>query len=204
MIVVSRLLALMAFTLVLPACQPAPELPKCELKEVNHLKDIDFAQEAISSRSKHWTGIQHAGEKSFTVNFDGPVAIIEKTGTQPWFLYRQRLRSGDFSERKLVFSAEVKLIPSSNSVDARASVGGLRLSAISSNGKPSKRVEQGVPKDSEYGDWQSLQLIALIPKNTQTLEVSFFHELDGAMHIRNPSLREVRQDSEACSESQQI
>jgi hypothetical protein len=186
--------------LCISGCQPVPDVPACTLGEKNFLNDADFSAEAASSRSKHWTGIQHAGEKSFRVTFEGPIAVIEKTGSQPWFLYRQRLKTTQLADVKMAFSAEVKLTPASSgvAVGKMEIPGGLRLSAMGPSGKPILRLESRIPADGEWDDWQFLQVVVQVPKATKALELSFFHESEGTLRVRNPSLREVDATSEHC------
>ena len=196
---VTRSLLALIILLCISGCQPGPDLPACTLGEENFLNDPDFSAEAASSRSKHWTGIQHAGERSFRVSFDGPIAVIEKTGSQPWFLYRQRLRTTQFADQKMAFSAEVKLTPPSGvTMEQMETPGGLRLSAMGSSGKPILRLESGVPAHSERDEWQLLQVVVQVPEATQALELSIFHESEGTLRVRNPSLREVDETSGKC------
>ncbi|MCB1848501.1 MAG: hypothetical protein KDI04_14295, partial [Halieaceae bacterium] len=101
-----RTTTLLVAALALGACGPVPGVDPCVLEEGNYLQDADFALEAQSSRSKHWTGIQHTGEKSFAVAIADGVLSIDKVGSQPWFLYRQRLPAAELAGQRVVFSAE--------------------------------------------------------------------------------------------------
>ncbi|MEP1470033.1 MAG: hypothetical protein ABJK20_02095 [Halieaceae bacterium] len=183
----------------LMGCDPAPVHLSCSLGEENFLNDSDFSKEAESGRSKHWTGIQHAGEKSFKVSFEGPIAVIEKIGSQPWFLYRQRLRTDQFSSLKMAFTAEINLSSDEKAMSGNEDgLAGLRLAAIGSSGKPIMRAENRLSEGSERNEWHTVQVIMQVPKATKSLQASIFHESVGTLRVRNPSLRLVEGTTEDC------
>ena len=62
------------------ACNVQAEF--CELKGENYLKNTDFSLKTSSGNTVDWTAIQHAGEPSFEVNYQGDEVTIRKTGTQ--------------------------------------------------------------------------------------------------------------------------
>lgn len=199
------IVAVIWMSFFLSGCQSESDDSGCLLGDDNYLSDADFALEAESSRSKHWTGMQHTGEKSFKVTFENSTAVIEKVGSQPWFLYRQRLKANEFVDKKMAFSAEVKLSQSlDGSTQANTSAGGLKLSVLTSSGKPILRVESMLQPEGEENDWQYLQLVVLMPKAAQRVALSFFHDSEGTLRVRNPSFREVDSASENCNVAKPI
>lgn len=189
---------LLAIVLGVSACGPAPGDDVCVLQEGNYLQDTDFALEAQSSRSKHWTGIQHTGEKSFAVAIADGILSIEKVGSQPWFLYRQRLPAQNLAGERVAFSASVRLVGRAAEAGGRVGeAGGLKLSAMSA-GKAELRTEQRLAAGIPAQQWQLLRIIADVPRYTDTLELSFFHESDGVLEVRAPALQRVESSSLAC------
>ena len=196
-----RTTTLLIAALALGACGPVPGDDPCVLEEDNYLQDVDFALEAQSSRSKHWTGIQHTGEKSFAVAIADGVLSIDKVGSQPWFLYRQRLPAGELAGQRVVFSAEVRLVGRAAEGPGRVGhVGGLKLSALSA-GKAELRLEQRLAAVEPAEQWQPLRIIAQLPRYTDTLELSFFHESDGVLEVRGPALQVLDPDAAAGCEN---
>jgi hypothetical protein len=190
---VTPLLAVLA----LGACGPLPGGDPCAPEAGNYLQDVDFAQEAQSSRSKHWTGIQHTGEKSFAVAIADGVLSIDKVGSQPWFLYRQRLPAEELAGERVVFSAELRLVGRAAGGPERVgNAGGLKLSALSA-GKAGLRLEQRLAAGEPAEQWQPLRIIAALPRYTDILELSFFHESDGVLEVRAPALQVLDPDSAA-------
>jgi len=198
-----RTVTLAVIALALGACGPAPGGDPCVLQEGNYLQDADFAMEAQSSRSRHWTGIQHTGEKSFAVAIADGVVSIDKVGSQPWFLYRQRLPAGELAGQRVVFSADVRLAGRAAGEHGRVGqAGGLKLSALSA-GKSELRLEQRLADGEVEEQWQPLRIIARLPRYTDTLELSFFHESDGVLEVRGPALQLLDPAStEACVDTQ--
>ena len=196
---VIRALVSLSTVVFLVGCQPDAGHSACQLGEENFLNDADFSAEAESSRSKHWTGIQHAGEKSFKVSFEGPVAVFEKTGSQPWFLYRQHLRTDQFATLKVAFTAEVRLSArEAETGEKDDDLAGLRLAAMGSSGKPILRAENRMSDASERDEWQVVQVIMQVPKATKSLKANVFHESEGTLRMRNPSLRLVDETTKDC------
>lgn len=196
-----RIFIIVATAWVMAACGQVADDPACLLEDRNYLNDADFALEDQSSRSKHWTGIQHAGEKSFAVSIDDAVVSIERIGSQPWFLYRQRLKATDLAGRKMAFSAELRLLgPATGARDGVDPPVGLKLSALSASGKALSRLEQRLASGESIADWQKVQLVSQLPPQTQTVELSFFYESEeGTLQVRSPSFREVSSASSVCA-----
>ena len=194
-----KIFAVFALALMLIACGREPQEGGCQLAEENHLEDADFSLEAASSRSKFWTGIQHGGEKSFAVGIADAIVSIEKVGPQPWFLYRQRLKADALAGQKIAFSAEVRLVGRAAAVAEREGpLGGINLAVLPS-GRPQLRLEQRLEVGRPPEEWQPLQLIAQLRPNAEIVELSFLHESDGVLQVRNPSLRLVDPASAGCT-----
>lgn len=193
-----KIFLVLVSVLMLAACGRAPQEEGCLLAEENRLEDADFSLEAQSNRSKFWTGIQHAGEKSFAVGISDAIISIEKVGSQPWFLYRQRMRADDLAGQKIAFSAEVRLVERATDVAEREGrPGGIKLAVLAGGGSRfylGQRLESDRPPE----EWQSLQIIAQLRPTTETLELSFLHESDGVLQVRRPSLRLVDPVSIGC------
>ena len=65
---------------------------------------------------------------------DGIVSI-DKVGSQPWFLYRQRMRADDLAGQKIAFSAEVRLVGRATDVAEReGQPGGIKLAVLAGGG----------------------------------------------------------------------
>jgi hypothetical protein len=194
-----RLVTLVAPLLALGACGPVPDGDGCVVEEGNYLQDVDFALEAQSSRSRHWTGIQHTGEKSFAVAIGDGVLSIDKVGPEPWFLYRQRLPAQELAGERVVFSADLRLLGRAAGGPERVGqAGGLKLAAASA-GRSGLRLEQRLADGEAAAQWQPLRIIAEVPRYTDTLELSFFHESDGVLEVRSPALQVLNPDSaESC------
>ena len=81
----------------------------CELTGDNYLQNSNFSAKTRSGSALNWTAVQHAGEPSFEVNYEGDEVTINKIGTQSWLMLKQRLRDTDLGGKKAAFTAEIKL-----------------------------------------------------------------------------------------------
>ena len=170
----------------------------CELKGPNYLQDADFALEAADKRSKHWAGIQHAGERSFDAQIDDGVLTISRIATQPWYLFRQRIPPGDLGGELMAFTAELKLDltpPQTMFSFFSKSGGGMQLIVRSRNGSS---LEAIFPHEPHMGssDWFTAQAVVQVPRDVAVIEASFRHEADGSFQVRNASFRKVKDDCE--------
>ena len=169
-------LASLTFFAALPLAGAA-EL--CKVKGPEYLQDPDFAIEAENKRSKHWTGVQHAGERSFVPTIETGVLRIEKVGTQPWYIYRQRMQPADMGGKRMVFSAELKLDltqPERSGMDRDG--GGLQMTVRSRNGDT---LYASFPHEPHIGetDWFPAQLVVKVPRNAALVEPAIRHQADG-------------------------
>ena len=194
----NRIFTVFACVLMLISCGRQPQEGVCLLAEENLLGDADFRLEAESRRSKFWTSIQHAGEKSFSVEIADAIVSIEKIGSQPWFLYRQRLQADDLAGQKIAFSAEVRLVGrAAVTAEPVGRPGGIKL-AVLRGGRSHLHLDQRLKADRQPEQWQQLQLIAQLPPDTETVQLSFLHESGGVLQVRKPSLRLVDPASAGC------
>ncbi len=184
---------------LLAACEPAVDPAGCVLVEKNYLGDPDFALEAKSGKSKYWTGLQHVGERSYVVSIaDDGVLSIERTGPEPWFVYRQILEATDLAGELVAFSAEMRLVNRPVASPDRATLpAGLKLAALDS-GKLRMRAEQPLSAADPPEAWQKVQLIARLPADINNLRLNFYHEAYGVLQVRAPSFQLVDPASMGC------
>ncbi len=173
-----------------------PEDGFCAVQKTNYLQDADFALEAASRRSRHWTGIQHAGDKSFETSMHDGVLTIEKTGAQPWYLFRQRLPAEELEGKKLAFSAELKLdlrAPAKMETTVDKVGGGLFI--VTRNSQGNRTLASTFDHEPNMGssDWRPVQVVIEIPPGTRKVELGFAHKADGVLQVRKPALQEVKE-----------
>ena len=175
----------------------------CDLSGENYLENTDFSEKTSSGGALNWTAIQHAGEHSFEVTYEGEEVTIRKTGTQPWMMLKQRLRDTDLGRKKAAFTAEIKLDlhPPAN-FHAFKQGGGLQITATS-NSSARLLLKSTLDHTPRMGktDWQKVQVVVKFPPKASTVEVSFLHQADGVVQIRNPSLRLVDESQRKCKKT---
>lgn len=153
----------------------------------NLIRDADFALEAANKSSRFWGQSQHAGEVSFATSIEDGVLTIQKTGTQPWFVYRQILISPDLGGQKLLFSADVKLDMRPPKKAHGLGYGGwLRVAARSANGAMLLRSELEQEPHIGTTDWEQVRVLVDLPRSTRRVDLSLLHQADGVMSVRNP------------------
>lgn len=187
----------------LALCGCTAQADFCDLKGENYLKNADFSEKTSSGRVVNWTPVQHAGEPSFEVTYEGIEATIGKIGTQSWLMLKQRLRGTDLGGKKAAFTAEIKLDLHEPAVlHGFKKGGGLQLTATS---KSSARLllKSTLDHTPRMGktDWEKVQVVVKFPPKTGTVEVSFLHQADGVVQIRNPSLRLVDESKRKCKKT---
>ena len=185
--------------LLLTACEPSPDLVGCVLTGKNYLGDTDFELEAKSGKSRYWTGLQHVGKKSYQVSIADAVVSIDRTGPEPWFVYRQTLGVPELAGQLVAFTALVRLVDRpAATADRLTQPAGLKLAALGS-GKLKMRAEQSLAGDHPSQEWQRLQLIARLPPETDTVRVNFYHEAYGVLQVRAPAFQSVDPASRGCA-----
>lgn len=166
------------------------------------IQDADFSLEAANRRSKFWVSAQHAGERSFTTRIQEGVLTVTKTGSQPWFVIRQTLQTPNLSGQKMVFSADVKLdLQPPQLIHGLGDGGWLRVTARSANKKV--LMQSALDQEPHIGktDWERVQVLVELPSDTMQIDLSFLHQADGVMSIRNPFFGPVAAVSEVCGKS---
>ncbi|MFT4823641.1 MAG: hypothetical protein ACJASY_001833 [Halioglobus sp.] len=172
----------------------------CEVTGGNYLQNSDFSTKTASGGVKHWTATQHAGETSFEVNYDGVEVTIDKIGSQPWMMLKQRLRDTDLAGEKAAFTAEIKLDLQQPAIfHGFKKGGGLQLTAAPSSSSRLllKSTLDHTPHMGKT-DWEKVQVVVKFPPKTSTVEVSFLHQADGVLQVRNPSLQLVDESGGKC------
>lgn len=180
------------------ACDSNSAAVGCERTSDNYLRDADFELERENRRSKHWTATQHAGESSFEVQIQDGVLTITKTGTQPWFIYRQKLQNSEFAGARMVFSAQIKLDVTPAARAVGRSGAGLSIAMRSGNNRILMRSSLDHEPHMGLTDWTDVELVLDIPVDTDTVELAFLHQAEGRFQARKPSFHMVKTASEAC------
>lgn len=198
-----RALIAMAFTVVSFSSNASGD--SCELVEGNLLQDPIFAQRNSSGVFLYWASSQHAGEKSFEPEFDKGVLTIVKTGTQPWFYFRQTVAAEELAGKKLALSAELRLdMPESQMPTVG---GGIKIVARSSSLQGRKLLLRSTFDHQPHNgktDWYPVQVVVQLPAKTNTVDVGFLHQGDGNMQVRNPSFQLVDESSVPCAVSPNV
>lgn len=197
----SRILALVS-TVLLASCVSAGSPELCPPAGENLIEDADFALEAENNLSRLWGQSQHAGELSFDTNIHKGVLTISRIGSQPWFTYKQVLQVERYAGQKMVYSADLKL----NLEPPRVSHGfgdggGLMIVAKSANRKLLLRSVLEHEPHIGNTDWQRVQVIVQLPKNTRWVTLAFLHQADGTMQVRDPFFGPVAVDAKDCAVS---
>jgi hypothetical protein len=170
----------------------------CAVEGENYIQDPDFSLEAEDSRSKYWSGLQHAGERSFETAIHGDVLTITKIATQPWYIYRQKLMNkDDFAGKKMAFSAEFKL--SQQQAQHIVAGSGLLLNVLSGAVRESYRVNMPEDYIPDSDEWQLLQVVVQVPKKVRQIQLGFMHEAEGSLQVRRPSFRELDESKNTCA-----
>lgn len=184
---VRRVLLVVVAAALLASCDNLGGGSTCPPGGGNLIRDADFALEAENKSARFWGQSQHAGEVSFTTSIEGGVLTIQKTGTQPWFVFRQILRSADFGGQKLLFSADVKLdMRPPEKTHGLGDGGWLRVAARSAKGALLLRSELEQEPHIGTTDWEPVRVLVDLPRSTRRVDLSLLHQADGVMSVRNP------------------
>ena len=192
---------MLALAILLASCGDTTDPDVCQKLGDNLLQDADFALEKQDGRSKAWGALQHAGEKSFEYTIENGELTIEKIGTQPWGIFRQRLRTSDLDGTRMAFTAELKmdLTPDGSGMSPTGEGGGLNLTARSGNNKILLRSTLNHEPRIGKTDWQPVRVIVDIPETTEIIELGFLHQASGVLQVRKPSFHQVDAASPACA-----
>lgn len=191
-------LCILACSALLAACATEPDKNPCAPSGKNYLGDADFALEEHDSRSKYWGALQHAGERSFSYSVKEGVLSIKKIGEQPWFLFRQRLRTTELSGQTVIFTAQARWSTTLPDYQPLSSDSGLALTALAASGKILLQSAQAHTPLELNADWQTLLVVVEIPTGTRTIEAAFMHQAEGTLQVRNPQLTITKGNAQQC------
>ena len=198
-----RLLAVMAFAMW--SCGSIAGSEFCELVEGNFLQDPTFSQRNPGGVLEYWGSTQHAGEPSFDVGFDNGELAINKTGTQPWFYFRQNVAAQELAGKKLALTAQLKFdLRPPKKPQAIKVGGGIMMVARSSSLQGRKLLLRSVlDHQPSVGktDWHPVQVVVLLPAGTDRVDVGFLHQADGTLQVRDASFQLVDESSRPCAVS---
>jgi hypothetical protein len=188
-----------ALAVLLAACEDTTDPDVCRALGENLLQDADFELEKQNTRSKVWNTLQHAGDKSFNFSIENGELTIDKIGTQPWGVFRQKLSAEDFRGARMAFAAELKMDLTPEGVWMQPVGGGLNLTARSGDNRVILQSKlQHEPRLGQT-DWQPVRVIVDIPENTEYVQLDFLHQASGVLQVRKPSFHRVDAASPACA-----
>jgi hypothetical protein len=193
---------LLLLTLLLAACEPAADANFCKVMGDNLIKNPGFSTQTTRGSLKHWTTAQHAGENSYQYNVDKGEVTIRKIGTQPWFVFKQRLDIPAPAGKKLAFYAELELdLQAPTREQAPPIGGGLFLTAKArTNGQGRVLMDASLLHEPRIGkvDWRPVQVVVELPAKTRSLIFGGMQRADGTLKIRNPKLQLVDESEQPC------
>lgn len=148
----------------------------------NLLQDTGF----LGRDGDVWIGALHGGRPSFNVTSVKGVLQLERTGPEPWMMYRQWVSIEGIEGGKLILAAELKGdLRSEHVLHAFKHVGGLWLQPGGS--VRSALVAEHEPNDGVW-DWQTISMEADLVPGSKTAVAGFIHQTGGTLWVRNPSL----------------
>ncbi|MEH6582449.1 MAG: hypothetical protein V7754_10985 [Halioglobus sp.] len=191
---------LQGIALFLAVATPIAQGDSCAVKGENFLLDPSFTERDDHGRLAHWRSLQHAGESSFEVTIENGELTIAKTGTQPWFMFRQSIKTEQLAGKKLAFDAELKFDLQPPAVASMFTLGGgLQLAAKpASSGRPLLRSSLNHEPRLGKVDWHAVQVVVQLPRRTGLIELGFAHQADGVLQIRQPTFRLVDESEQPC------
>jgi hypothetical protein len=196
---------LAAVTLVLMSYCSSANSDMCELVAGNLLQDPMFLKRKPPGVLEYWVGTQHAGEPSFELEFDSGELTINKTGTQPWFYFRQNVAVEELVGKKLALTVELKLdLKQPKRSQGLTAGGGIKMVVRSSSLQGRKLLLRSTLDHEPHAgktDWYPVQVVIKLPKRSSTLDVGFLHQADGTLQVRNPSLQLVDESRRPCAVS---
>jgi len=188
-----------ALAMLLTSCGDTTDPDVCRQLGDNLLQDADFALEKQSRRSQIWSALQHAGEPSFEFIIEDGELTINKIGTQPWGIFRQRLRTNELGGTRMAFTAELKMDLSPDGSRMHPIGGGLNLTARSGNNRILLQSKLNHEPRLGKTDWLPVRVIVDIPERTEIIELGFLHQASGVLQVRKPSFHRVDAASPACA-----
>ena len=192
-------LTVIAALALLSSCAEPVDPNVCQILSDNYLLDSDFALEKQDPQSKHWSTLQHAGETSFEFIIENGELTINKIGTQPWGVFRQKLRTDELGGARMAYTAEIKLDLTPEGMRAFPIGGGLSLAARSGNNRIVLLSKLNHEPRLGKTDWLPVEVIVDLPSNTKIIDLDFIHQASGVLQVRNPSFHRVDAESTACA-----
>lgn len=185
---------LMLLSTQVSAAQP------CPLVGPNLLLDPDFAIEEENPSSNHWSRVRHAGINGYQVEIAQGELTIKKIAPQHWLYYGQRVAASELKGVKMAFTAELKLdmTPVAGQSLARSS-GGLDIFVRSASGSVIWSSRRNHEPRLGKTDWETVQVVFIVPPNPHNIALNFMHEADGTMQVRHPSFRQVDETEKHCA-----
>lgn len=188
--------------ILLAACEPAPDANFCKVTGENLIKDPAFNTRTDRGNLKHWATAQHAGENSYQYDIDDGELSIRKIGTQPWFVFKQRMDIPAQAGKKLAFYAELELDLQEPVEEHGFKVGGglLLTAKARPNGQGKVLLDASLLHEPHLGkvDWRPVQVVVELPDKTRSLILGAMQRADGSLKIRNPKLQWVDESEQPC------
>lgn len=184
-------------TLLLGACGPEPTsqgIDACTPSGENLVRDTGFTSLFSHHSERQWQSSEHAAGGTFEPKVEDGTLSIRKIGNEPWFLVAQSTEARELAENTLAFSAELKLdLHEPRDPHGFGYGGGLSIMA-KRGGKVV--VNSSMAHQPNFGvhDWQPVEVVFQLPKNSTYLRVGFVHQAGGTLKVRNPALYVVNPD----------
>ena len=196
--IAARVVAL-TLPILLASYGNADDADLCSAVSENYLQDADFALEQKDPRSTHWNSLQHAGEDSFKFSIESGELTVKRTGSQPWGVMQQKLRTKDLGGARVAFTADLKLDLRAEGLAAFPRGGGLSLAARSGSNRILRQSVLNHKPRTGKTEWQQVRVIVDLPKKTKIIDLGFLLQTAGSMQVRNPSFHRVDTASPACA-----
>lgn len=163
----------------------------CSATSENLLRDSSFDTLFAHHRESQWQASEHAAGQTYEPSVSNGTLSIRKIGKEPWFLIAQSPDAKALAGKTLSFSAELKLdLKVPRHPHGFGYGGGLSIMA-KRGGKLT--VSSAFEHEPHMGvhDWQPVEVIFKLPKNSTYLRLGFLQQAGGSMQVRNPALRTV-------------
>lgn len=184
-----------ALFLVACGAEEAGQAPaSCAVLSGNLIQDTSFTTLFAPRSQRLWHVAEHAAGGTYEPSVKDGVLSIRKIGDEPWFTVNQVPEVKDLAGKKLAFSAEIKLdLHEPEHPHGFGYGGGLTVLAQSGS---KMVVNSTLEHEPNFGthDWQSVQVVFPLPKNTTFVRVGFVHQAGGVIQVRNPALHVVDPD----------
>lgn len=192
-------LLFLPYLVILSACSDAPAPGSgtgnsCAPVSENQIQDARFETLSAHHSKAQWQASEHAAGGSFESSVSDGTLSIRKTGNEPWFLVAQSADAKVLAGNTLSFSAELKLdLHEPEHIHGFGYGGG--LSVLGKRGGKLV-VNSRFEHQPHFGvhDWQPVEVIFKLPRNTTYLRLALLHQAGGSMQVRKPALYIVDPD----------